>query len=452
MRQLVIATRGSALALAQAKSVQKALMEKGVESVLQIVRTKGDRDQTHALRDIGGDGLFVRGIEKKLLQGEADIAVHCGKDLPYRLSEGLVIAGVPEAADPRDCLICRSDAKPEDLKVIGTGSPRRILQLQALLPQARCISIRGNITTRIRRIAEGKVDGLVLAMAGLERLAPDLQGLSVHPFTTDQMLPAACQGILALECRAGDEETAALLAGISNQEALLRFQTEREVFCGMQADCTKAVGVHMSCAGGQMTVEALFEGRRGKAAGALSQRKELMQRVLRSVYVNEIGPAASGQLVPRESGFVTLVGAGCGKGLLTVKGLQALKKAQVLVYDDLIDDELTGEAPASCERIYAGKRYGKHSMAQEEINSLLVRKALEGRNVVRLKGGDSFVFGRGGEEVLALMEAGIRFEVIPGVSSSIAVPACAGIPVTHRGTARSFTVVTGKTADGTGED
>lgn len=143
-------------------------------------------------------------------------------------------------------------------------------------------------------------------------------------------------------------------------------------------------------------------------------------------------------------GSVTLVGAGCGAfDLITVRGLNAIKRAQVLIYDDLIDERLLAHAPESCEKIYAGKRSGRHSMPQEEINALLIEKAKQGKQVVRLKGGDSFVFGRGGEEVLALREAGIEVSVIPGITSAIAVPEAAGIPVTHREAARSFHVITG---------
>lgn len=153
------------------------------------------------------------------------------------------------------------------------------------------------------------------------------------------------------------------------------------------------------------------------------------------------------------SGRVLIVGAGCGAGLITVRGLAAVRRAEVLVYDELLDAALLSEASEGCERIYAGKRAGVAGTTQEEIIALLIKKAREGKLVVRLKGGDPFVFGRGGEECLALAEAGIPYEVIPGVSSAIAVPGAAGIPVTHRALARSVTVVTGRTADGeAGED
>jgi len=141
---------------------------------------------------------------------------------------------------------------------------------------------------------------------------------------------------------------------------------------------------------------------------------------------------------------VSLVGAGPGDpGLLTVRAVERLREAHVVVYDRLVNPELLNLAPTEALRIYAGKRVGAHCLPQAAINALLIRHASEGRFVVRLKGGDPFVFGRGGEEALALARAGIAFEVVPGVTSAIAAPAYAGIPVTHRGIAASFAVLTG---------
>jgi len=148
-------------------------------------------------------------------------------------------------------------------------------------------------------------------------------------------------------------------------------------------------------------------------------------------------------------GEVVLVGAGPGDpGLITRHGLQCLRRAEVVVYDHLAAPELLDEAPVEAERIFAGKQAGGPSMDQEQINALLLDKAGAGRFVVRLKGGDPFVFGRGGEEALALREAGIPFSVVPGVTSAVAAAAYAGIPVTHRGLATSFEVVTGHPARG----
>jgi uroporphyrinogen III methyltransferase/synthase len=144
-----------------------------------------------------------------------------------------------------------------------------------------------------------------------------------------------------------------------------------------------------------------------------------------------------------EGGIVHLVGAGPGDpGLLTVRGRQLLELADVVVYDALSDPRLLAHAP-SAEHLYVGKRAAAHSMTQEQINALLVEHGLKGKRVVRLKGGDPFVFGRGGEEALALARAGIAWEVVPGITAGVAGPAYAGIPVTHRGLSTSVTLVTG---------
>ena len=141
---------------------------------------------------------------------------------------------------------------------------------------------------------------------------------------------------------------------------------------------------------------------------------------------------------------MVLVGAGPGDPeLITVKGLGWLRRAEVVVYDRLVAPTLLEEAPAAAIRIYAGKTRGRHCIPQSAISPLLIHHAGAGRLVVRLKGGDPFVFGRGGEEVIACRAAGIPVEVVPGISSAIAAPAAAGIPVTHRGLASSFAVVTG---------
>ena len=144
------------------------------------------------------------------------------------------------------------------------------------------------------------------------------------------------------------------------------------------------------------------------------------------------------------SGKVYLVGAGPGdRGLMTLKGMSCLEQADVVVYDRLLDSSLIDAAPESAERVFVGKERGRQELTQAEINRLLVDRAAEGKVVVRLKGGDPFVFGRGGEEALALAESGVSFEVVPGVTSAVGAPAYAGIPLTHRGIATSFTVVSG---------
>jgi uroporphyrin-III C-methyltransferase len=146
----------------------------------------------------------------------------------------------------------------------------------------------------------------------------------------------------------------------------------------------------------------------------------------------------------KASGRVSIVGAGPGDPeLITVRALARIRTAEVLVYDRLVDPALVGEAPQSAERVFAGKARGFAALEQREIEALLIARAIAGKHVVRLKGGDPYVFGRGGEEVATLVAAGIPVEVVPGVSSALAAPASAGIPVTHRELSSSLTIVTG---------
>lgn len=164
-----------------------------------------------------------------------------------------------------------------------------------------------------------------------------------------------------------------------------------------------------------------------------------LDEIIASVKENEADETKKGRVV--------IAGAGCGAyDLITVRALNAVKAAEVIVYDDLIDERLLEYALESCEKIYVGKRNERHSTPQQDINELLLAKANEGKYVVRLKGGDPYVFGRGAEEIQYLKAAGIETEEIPGISSAIAVPAMAGIPVTHRDVSRSFSIITGHTS------
>ena len=141
---------------------------------------------------------------------------------------------------------------------------------------------------------------------------------------------------------------------------------------------------------------------------------------------------------------VYLVGSGPGDlGLLTLKGLDLLKKADIIIYDRLVSKTILRQIPSKTKKFYVGKSTGKHSVPQEKINQLIVKEAKQGKKVVRLKGGDPFIFGRGGEEAQSLFSASIPFEIVPGISSASAVPAYAGIPLTHRDYASSAAIVTG---------
>lgn len=284
MREMILATRGSALAMAQAESVQNLLSEAGIPSELRRVTTKGDRDRTHALREIGGSGLFVREIEKEILSGRADAAVHSGKDLPYELEEHLVIACVPKAADPRDCLIARRGYR--EIRVIGTGSARRIAELSPLFPGAVFRDIRGNVPTRLRKLEEGAYDAVVLAKAGLDRLSLDLSPYDVRILEPESVIPACAQGILAVECRADRSGMIRALQKINDVPTWKRFTAERYLFRLMKADCAKAVGIHSGFgADGSFTLMGFFEGRKAVRTGPYESYPEMSREIRDEIYL-----------------------------------------------------------------------------------------------------------------------------------------------------------------------
>jgi uroporphyrin-III C-methyltransferase / precorrin-2 dehydrogenase / sirohydrochlorin ferrochelatase len=183
----------------------------------------------------------------------------------------------------------------------------------------------------------------------------------------------------------------------------------------------------------------------------MAARKPLLLQALNELYgrsknLRYDSPVSSGvvqDFSPAHPGHVSLVGAGPGDpALLTRKAIARLRAADLVLYDALIDDRILRYA-RKAQRFFAGKRAGKHAMTQQTIHAVMIRAARRGRRIVRLKGGDPFVLGRGGEEMLALQRAGVPFDVVPGVSSAIAAPELAGIPVTHRGVSSAFLVVSG---------
>ena len=268
MREVVLATRGSRLARIQADEVRQVLTALGWRVKLRIVTTKGDRDRKGFLQEIGGNGLFVREIERVLCSGEADLAVHSAKDLPYQLLEGLVIAGTPKAADPRDCLLYPVGKPPRPGSRIGTGSPRRRLEYARRYPDAMYLEIRGNVLTRVEKLRRGEYDGIILAKAGLDRLNWSAEDFEMRVFQPEEMLPAPCQGILAVECRAEDTELRAVLGAISHEKTRRRFLVERELFGALRTDCSVAVAAYAEIVGERVRLRSMLRGRRAEIIGS----------------------------------------------------------------------------------------------------------------------------------------------------------------------------------------
>ncbi len=238
-RTLRIGTRSSALARTQTQQVIDAL---GIPVEVVPIVTKGDTS-TAALSQLGGTGVFVSALRDAVLAGEIDVAVHSFKDLPTAAPDSLVIAAVPRREDPRDALVARDGLTlgglPHGARV-GTGSPRRAAQLRALGLGLEVVDIRGNVDTRLGKVASGAVDAVVLALAGLRRLGRGDEASEVlDPL---QMLPAPAQGALALECRSSDDSARAILAALDDADTRAAVAAERALLAALEAGCSAPVG------------------------------------------------------------------------------------------------------------------------------------------------------------------------------------------------------------------
>jgi len=254
-----LGTRGSALALAQANAVAGALG--GAEIV--TITTSGDRDRAH-----GDKERWVREIDAALLRGDVDLAVHSAKDVPAELAEGIVIAAVPPRADPRDALCGAPSLRAlRHGARVGTSSVRRAAQLRALRDDLDITEVRGNVDTRLGKLAAGDYDAIVLARAGLDRLGR----ADAADATLDDMVPAAGQGALAVTVRADDDAARAAVERMSDPTAFASLAAERALVRALQADCHTPVGAHATRGGGGMTMRAFV----GRADGSMWLRDEL---------------------------------------------------------------------------------------------------------------------------------------------------------------------------------
>ncbi|MCH7866721.1 MAG: hydroxymethylbilane synthase [Myxococcales bacterium] len=247
MSVIRIATRGSELALAQARFVADRIQkELDHETELLVIKTQGDKILDVPLAEIGGKGLFVKEIEEALLDGRADVAVHSAKDLPAQLEPGLVLTAFPERVDPRDALVSRDRTLTlESLRKnarVGTGSTRRAALLLAHRPDLEIVPLRGNVPTRVAKLESENLDAVILACAGLERLGMD--DLICERISCEVMLPAVCQGTLALETRK-DDAVAQLIARLDEPSAALSVAGERSFLLRIEGDCTVPMAVHL---------------------------------------------------------------------------------------------------------------------------------------------------------------------------------------------------------------
>lgn len=273
--KLVVGTRGSNLALVQTNWVVDQLKKEnpGVEFEVKIIKTKGDLIKDLPLDKIGDKGLFVKEIEKSLLDGEIDMAVHSMKDMPSYLPEGLKFAHSPKREDPRDALIFKEGYKSlDDLPQgarIGTGSKRRKYQLLKHRPDLEIVPIRGNIETRIKKIEIENLDGVVLAASGLRRAG--LEEKIDYYIPTDIMLPAPAQGILALEIREDDKETEKIIDSIKDDITKIQIDAERGFLIGVNGSCHIPMGAYCEIEGEKITLTGLYGDGEGKKIVVQSQ-------------------------------------------------------------------------------------------------------------------------------------------------------------------------------------
>ena len=358
-KKIRVIARGSRLSRLQVEEVFKNFPELAYE--IKYLESYGDKNQQISL--LNGEApadIFTRELDDAIRQGDADIAIHSAKDLPYPLPEDIEVIALFPAFDTTDSLVSRDHKKLAELpagSIIGTSSPLRKKGLNELRPDLTIKGIRGCIEERVQQVKDGKYDAAIVATCALKRLGMEDEIAEVLPFPTHPL-----QGFLA--------------------------------------------------------ITAL----KGKALKQAFASKSILDK----------------------QGTVSLVGFGPGDpDLLTIKAAKAIDAADIIFYDDLIDDSYLADKKA--EKIYVGKRAGYHHKEQAEINRLLLEAAREGKNVVRLKGGDPMIFAHGSEEIEYLESNLIKVNVIPGITTASALAASQKISLTHRDFSSSVALVSGHT-------
>ena len=384
-KKIRVIARGSRLSRLQVEEVFKNFPELAYE--IKYLESYGDKNQQISL--LNGEApadIFTRELDDAIRQGDADIAIHSAKDLPYPLPEDIEVIALFPAFDTTDSLVSRDHKKLAELpagSIIGTSSPLRKKGLSELRPDLTIKGIRGCIEERVQQVKDGKYDAAIVATCALKRLGMEDEIAEVLPFPTHPL-----QGFLAVTAL--------------KESAAIRNTGGTKVPADLQSDGKQAI-----------------------SSQALKQ-------------------AFASKSILDKQGTVSLVGFGPGDpDLLTIKAAKAIDAADIIFYDDLIDDSYLADKKA--EKIYVGKRAGYHHKEQADINRLLLEAAREGKNVVRLKGGDPMIFAHGSEEIEYLESNLIKVNVIPGITTASALAASQKISLTHRDFSSSVALVSGHT-------
>ena len=335
--KIIVGSRGSKLAVVQTNWLLEELRKANpeVDFELKIIKTKGDKIQHKALDKIGDKGIFTKELEDALLSGEIDMAVHSMKDMPSALPDGLTLSVPPMREDPRDVLltphkISAIQELPENA-VIGTGSKRRIYQLKNIRKDFEVVGIRGNIDTRIRKMKEQGLDGIILAAAGLKRIGVYESGdYTCLPLDPCQFVSAPAQGILAVEIREDNETVKALMESVSNPVTKAQMTAERQFLISLNGSCHIPIGAYCNVEGEKLTLYGLFGNEdgtilyKGQTEGAMGEEAKMGDRLAK-----ELKEMVEAKIKP---GTVYLAGGGCGdKGLITVKAMEKLKTCDAVV-------------------------------------------------------------------------------------------------------------------------
>ena len=304
MKALRIGTRGSALALWQARSIARALREStGVEPEIVIIKTSGDKFQQASFSQIGTKGVFIKELEDALLEGRIDLAVHSMKDVPTEMPEGLSIAAIGKREDVRDALLSSNGATLSSLPKgarVGTSSLRRQSQLLYARRDLRMLELRGNVDTRIEKLRRGDYDAIVLAKAGLDRLG--LSGNISQVLPHDVSLPAAGQGAIGIEARAGDAETLRVLTALEDAETRSAVTAERSALAGLGGGCQLPIGAWGRVENGKLFLDVAVLSPDGmqrmweKDSGSLEEAEATGKRVAK-----KLRDGGSAALLERES-------------------------------------------------------------------------------------------------------------------------------------------------------
>lgn len=384
-KKIRVIARGSRLSQLQVEEVFKNFPELAYE--IKYLESYGDKNQQISL--LNGEApadIFTRELDDAIRQGDADIAIHSAKDLPYPQPEDMEVIALFPAFDTTDSLVSRDHKKLAELpagSIIGTSSPLRKKGLNELRPDLTIKGIRGCIEDRVQQVKDGKYDAAIVATCALKRLGMEDEIAEVLPFPTHPL-----QGFLAITAL--------------KESAANRNTGETKVPADLQSDGKQAI-----------------------SSQALKQ-------------------AFASKSILDKQGSVSLVGFGPGDpDLLTIKAAKAIDAADIIFYDDLIDDSYLTDKKA--EKIYVGKRAGYHHKEQADINRLLLEAAREDKNVVRLKGGDPMIFAHGSEEIEFLESNLINVNVIPGITTASALAASQKISLTHRDFSSSVALVSGHT-------